>query len=360
MPSLFDPVDIGGITVRNRIWLSPMCQSSVETFDGVPADWHLVHLGGRAAGGFGLVLTEATAVCPEGRISPYDTGLWTDEQAMAWSRITPFLREYGATPAIQLSHAGRKASAWMPGRGVGPIAVADGGWEALGPSPTAFDDHPVPREMSAQDIADVHSAFVDATRRADAAGFDVVEIHAAHGYLLHEFLSPLANQRVDAYGGIFDNRIRLLIEVIDGVRAALPERKGLLVRLSATDWVEGGWTPEETVELAVRLAGRGVDLIDVSSGGLDPRQDIPVGPGYQVPFARDVRAEAGVPAGAVGLISDPRHAQSLLDDGSADVILLGRAALRESAWPLRAAHELGLPPTAAPYPRQYRRAAWRA
>ncbi|MCE3551821.1 NADH:flavin oxidoreductase/NADH oxidase [Pseudonocardia sp. RS11V-5] len=356
MPSLFDPITLRGVTARNRIWLAPMCQYSVEAGDGVPTDWHLVHLGARATGGFGLVMTEAAAVTPEGRISPQDAGMWSDEQAEAWSRITAFVRAQGAVPATQLAHAGRKGSTSAPWRGEGPVTAEDGGWQAVAPTDVPFRGYATPRELTREEITEIVTAFADAARRAVAAGFDVVELHAAHGYLLHEFLSPLANLRTDEYGGSFDNRTRIVRETVDAVRAAVPERTALLVRLSATDWVAGGWTAEETVELSAQLAGRGVDLVDVSSGGLDARQEIPVGPGYQVPFARDVRAKAGIATGAVGLISDPAQAQAVLDEEAADVVLLARAALREPAWPLRAAHELGIE---APYPPQYARGAWR-
>ncbi|MCW0215389.1 MAG: NADH:flavin oxidoreductase/NADH oxidase [Pseudonocardia sp.] len=359
MPSLFDPITFRGLTVRNRIWLAPMCQYAVDAGDGIPTDWHLVHLGARATGGFGLVMTEAAAVTAEGRISPQDVGMWTDEQAGAWSRIVGFLHAQGAAAGTQLAHAGRKSSVYAPWRGAGTVAAADGGWVASGPSATAFEGYAVPHELTVGEIHGIVEAFVAAARRADRAGFDVVELHGAHGYLLHQFLSPLANHRTDAYGGAFENRVRLLLEVVDGVRAAWPGHKPLLVRLSATDWVEGGWTAEETIELSALLAARGVDLVDVSSGGLDARQQIPVEPGYQVPFARDVRAKAGVPTGAVGLITDPGQAREILDAGDADVVLLARAALREPAWPLRAAHELGVAPHDAPYPPNYERGAWR-
>lgn len=355
MPSLFDPITLRGVTARNRIWLAPMCQYSAGA-DGVPTDWHLVHLGARATGGFGLVMTEAAAVTPEGRISPQDVGLWSDEQVAAWSRITAFLRAHGAVPATQLAHAGRKASTFAPWSGTGSIAEAKGGWVAVAPADTAYQGYATPRGLTREEIAGVVTAFADAARRAVAAGFDVVELHAAHGYLLHQFLSPLANLRTDSYGGSFENRTRIVRETVEAVRAALPEDKALLVRLSATDWVEGGWTAEETVELSAQLRGLGVDLVDVSSGGLDARQEIPVGPGYQVPFARDVRAKAEIATGAVGLITDPAQAQAILDEGAADVVLLARAALREPAWPLRAAHELG---TDGPYAVPYTRGAWR-
>ncbi len=359
MTSLFDPVTLRGLTVRNRIWLSPMCQYAIEARDGVPTDWHLVHLGARATGGFGLIVTEAAAVTPDGRISPHDAGFWNDEQAAAWARVVEFVHGQGAAAGVQLAHAGRKASTHSPWRGTGSVPVAEGGWTAAGPSALAFGDFAVPHAMTGDDIREVVAAFATAARRADRTGFDVVEVHGAHGYLLHQFLSPLANHRTDAYGGPFENRVRLLLEVVEEIRAVWPAEKPLLVRLSATDWVEGGWTVADTCEVAALLAARGVDLVDVSSGGLDPRQQITLGPGYQVPFARDVRAEAGVATGAVGLVTDPVQAQRVLDDGAADVVLLARAALREPAWPLRAAHELGVPVADAPYPPNYARGAWR-
>jgi 2,4-dienoyl-CoA reductase-like NADH-dependent reductase (Old Yellow Enzyme family) len=302
--SLFDPITLRGVTARNRIWLAPMCQYSCAA-DGVPTDWHLVHLGARATGGFGLVLTEAAAVTAEGRISPQDAGIWTDEQAAAWARIAGFVRDQGAVPAMQLAHAGRKASVRAPFRGTGPVPPEEGGWEAVAPADLAYPGFATPRGLTQEEIAEVVTAFAAAARRAAAAGFEAVELHAAHGYLLHQFLSPLSNLRTDGYGGSFENRTRIVREAATAVRAALPEDVALFVRLSASDWVEGGWTTEETVELSALLAGLGVDLVDVSSGGLDARQDIPVGPGYQVPFARDVRQKAGIATGAVGLITDP-------------------------------------------------------
>ncbi|GAA1840188.1 NADH:flavin oxidoreductase/NADH oxidase [Pseudonocardia ailaonensis] len=355
MTSLFDPITLRGITAPNRLWLSPMCQYSCGA-DGVPTDWHLVHLGARATGGFGLVMTEAAAVTPEGRISPQDAGIWDDAQGEAWARIAAFVRAQGAVPATQLAHAGRKGSVFAPWRGTGTIPAADGGWEAVGPADAAFQGYAAPRGLTREEIAEVVAAFAAAARRADEAGFDVVELHAAHGYLLHQFLSPLANLRTDSYGGSFENRIRIVLETVDAVRAVFPERKALLVRLSATDWVEGGWTVEESAELCSLLATRGVDLVDVSSGGLDARQQIAVGPGYQVPFARDLRAKAGIATGAVGLITDPAQAQAVLDEDAADVVFLARAALREPAWPQRAAFELGAESTC---PDQYTRGAWR-
>ncbi|ODU03403.1 MAG: oxidoreductase [Pseudonocardia sp. SCN 72-86] len=360
MPSLFDQVALRGLTVRNRIWLAPMCQYAVDACDGVPTDWHLVHLGARATGGFGLVFTEASAVVAEGRISPQDAGIWNDAQADAWARVVGFLHDRGAAAGVQLAHAGRKASVEAPWRGGTPVAPADGGWTAVAPSAAAFDDFVVPHVLDAAGIREVVDAFAAAAVRADAAGFDTVEVHGAHGYLVHQFLSPLSNLRDDSYGGSFENRTRLLREIVDAIRTVWPERKPVCVRLSATDWVEGGWSLEETVEVSQVLAGQGVDLVDVSSGGLDPRQQIAIGPGYQVPFARAVREKAEVTTAAVGLITEPAQAQRVLDDGAADVVLLARAALREPGWPWRAAHELGIPADEAPYPPNYARGAWRS
>ena len=362
VPSLLDPLTLRGLTVRNRIWLAPMCQYSVTARDGVPTDWHLVHLGARATGGFGLVMTEATAVVPEGRISPEDTGLWNGEQVTAWRRITGFLRAEGATPAIQLAHAGRKASTaapFGPAKG-GPVDDSDGGWTPVGPSAEAFPGLRAPHKLTVDEIAGVVEAFGAAARRALEAGFEVVEVHGAHGYLLHEFISPLSNHRTDSYGGPFENRTRLVVEVLDAVRAVWPDDLPVLVRLSATDWEDGGWTVEETARLGALLREHGADLIDVSSGGnTATAANIPVGPGYQVPLASQVRRHGEVATGAVGLITEPDQAQAILDEGHADVVLLARAALREPAWPLRAAHELGFKRDDAPYPPQYLRGAWR-
>lgn len=368
-PVLFSPLTLRGVTFPNRVWLAPMCQYSVTAQDGVPTDWHLVHLGARVTGGFGLVLTEAAAVVPEGRISPEDTGLWNDAQTEAWRRVVEFAHTqspYGSTPiGVQLAHAGRKASTYAPWRGAGDgsgtgrgsVAEADGGWPTVGPSALAFDGFTAPAALTLDEVAGVVDAFAAAARRADEAGFDVVEIHAAHGYLLHQFLSPLANARTDAYGGDFAGRTRLVVETAAAVRAVWPEHKPLFVRISATDWVEGGWSVEESTRLAGVLAGHGVDLVDVSSGGADPRQEITTGPGYQVPFADAVSA-AGLPVAAVGEITDPAQAEKILVDGHADAVLLARAGLREPAWPQRAAHELGVDRHDGPYPDQYTRGAW--
>jgi len=357
MSHLFTPLTLRGLTVPNRAWLSPMCQYSVPDADGVPTDWHLVHLGARALGGFGLILTESTAVSPDARISPQDTGLWNDAQVAGWARIVDFVHAQGTPIGVQLGHAGRKASTYAPGLGRGSVPVTGGGWEAVGPSALPYEGYATPRAATADDLVGIVAAFGSAAVRAEAAGFDVVEIHAGHGYLLHQFLSPLANRRTDAYGGSFDNRVRLLLEVVGAVRAAWPDDRPVLVRLSASDWVDDGWTLEETADLVLLLRERGVDLVDVSSGGLDPAQQITVGPGYQVPFARHVREKSGVPIGAVGLITQTHQAEGILADRSADVVLLAREALRDPSWPLRAAAELEPQQVRDLYPVPYLRAA---
>jgi 2,4-dienoyl-CoA reductase-like NADH-dependent reductase (Old Yellow Enzyme family) len=318
-----------------------MCQYSAGP-DGIPLDWHLVHLGRFAMGRPGLIITEATGVSPEGRISPSDTGIWNAVQADGWARVVDFIHSQGVPVAIQLAHAGRKGSTSPPWEGETHVAPGEGGWETIGPSPVAFGDLPAPRPMSEADIAAVVGHFRTATRRAVEAGFDAVEIHGAHGYLIHQFLSPLSNHRVDGYGDGFEGRARFLLEVVDAVREELPDDRPLMVRLSATDWVDGGWDLDQTVATARLLADRGVDLIDCSSGGTVPRAQIPVGPGYQVPFARRIRQVVPVPTAAVGRIEDPRHASSIVADGSADLVLMGRAFLRQPLWPLLAAAQLGL------------------
>lgn len=357
-PRLLSPITLRGLTVRNRAWLAPMCQYSCEARDGVPTDWHLAHLGARAAGGFGLVLTEASAVSPEGRISPQDAGIWDDAQRDAWARIVRLVHDQGAAIGVQLAHAGRKASTYRPfvGEPTGSVPADDGGWETIAPSALAFDGLATPRAMTGDDIARVVADFAAAARRADEAGFDVVEVHGAHGYLVHEFLSPLSNTRTDAYGGDLAGRARLLLEIVDAVRAVWPQDKPVLVRLSGTDWVDGGWDVEQTATLAGWLAEHGVDLVDVSSGG-NVLAEIPVGPGYQVPLAAQVR-EAGLPTAAVGLITEPAQAEAVLQEQSADVVVLGRAGLREPGWPQRAAAALGLGWRETPYPPQYTRGAW--
>jgi 2,4-dienoyl-CoA reductase-like NADH-dependent reductase (Old Yellow Enzyme family) len=356
MSQLFTPVRLRGLEIRNRIWVSPMCQYS--SVDGLPNDWHLVHLGSFARGGAGLVLTEAAAVVPEGRITPQDAGIWNDEQQAAWAPIVAFLHAQGAQAGIQLAHAGRKASTQRPWDGRGAVADADGGWQPVAPSPVAFPGlREDPRELDADGLRAVVDAFAAAARRAVAAGFDVLEVHAAHGYLLHEFLSPLSNLREDEYGGSFDNRVRLLLEVVDAIRAAVPEETPLVVRISGTDWTEGGWTIEESSRLGGLLARHGVDLVDVSSGGNVADARIPVGPGYQVDLARQVRAEAGIATGAVGMITEAKQAEEVLASGAADVVLLARALLRDPHWALRAAHELGVVNgEGVDWPAQYERA----
>jgi 2,4-dienoyl-CoA reductase-like NADH-dependent reductase (Old Yellow Enzyme family) len=340
MASLFDSLSLRGVTLRNRIGISPMCQYSTE--DGLANAWHMTHLGARAVGGAGLIIVEATAVQPEGRISPYDLGLWRDDQAAALHPIARFLSEQGAVPAIQLAHAGRKANTAQPWAGGQPLPDPDGSWRIVGPSPVAFrDDHTVPHALTVAEIAGIVAAFVRAAQRAVAAGFRLIEIHAAHGYLLHSFYSPLSNTRSDAYGGSFDNRVRLPVEVAQAVRAALPDDLPLAVRLSCTDWTEGGWTLEDTVSLARRLKAVGVDLVDCSSGGNVAMARIPAQPGYQVPFARAVRHEAAIASAAVGLITTPQQAQEIIAGGDADIVLLARESLRNPSWPLHAARALG-------------------
>ncbi|WP_312571140.1 NADH:flavin oxidoreductase/NADH oxidase [Stutzerimonas balearica] len=357
MTQLFQPLTLRQLTLANRIAVSPMCQYSAE--GGMANDWHLVHLGSRAVGGAGLVLIEATAVRPEGRISPQDLGIWSDEHIEPLRRITRFVEAQGSFAGIQLAHAGRKASSWQPWLGKrGSVSIAEGGWVPVGPSSIAFDpQHAVPEALDAQGIAAVVQAFVQAAERALAAGFKVAEIHAAHGYLLHQFLSPLSNQRQDEYGGSFDNRIRLLLEVTEAVRATWPDELPLFVRLSATDWVADGWNPDETVELARRLKALGVDLIDVSSGGTAANAEIPVGPGYQTQFAERVRREADMATGTVGLITEAVQAEHILRTGQADLILLARELLRDPYWPLHAAEHLR--DNSVPWPAQYVRAAHR-
>lgn len=349
---LLQPTTSGRLSLRNRIVVSPMCQYSAV--DGVPGDWHLVHLGSRAVGGAGMVFTEATAVSPEGRISPADTGIWNDEQAQAWGRIADFVRERGAVPGIQLAHAGRKASTKAPWHGRGVVTPEAGGWTPVAPSAVPFsDDSPVPEALDADAIAQVVTDFANAARRSVAAGFETIEIHAAHGYLLHQFLSPLSNQRRDDYGGSLHNRARLLREIITAVREAAPELGALWVRVSATDWTSGGWDIDECVELACWLRADGVDLIDGSTGGNVPRADIPVEPGYQVPFAARIRHEAGIATGAVGLIDDAEQAENILQRGDADVVIMARELLRDPYFPRHAGRTLDSPIDAPP---QYARA----
>lgn len=356
MTELFEPLTLRGTEIPNRIWLAPMCQYSCEAEDGMPGPWHLVHLGARAQGGFGLILTEASAVVPEGRISPQDAGIWNDDQAESWSAVVDFVHSQGSVIGIQLAHAGRKASTYRPftGEPKGSVPLSEGGWPTLGASPIAYPQLAEPAEMTKDDIAEVVAAFAAAARRSSDAGFDLVELHAAHGYLLHSFLSPLSNQRSDEYGGDLAGRSRLLHEVYAAVRAEVGENVPVFVRISASEWTEGGFDIAEAADVSRALSEAGVDLIDVSSGGNYPVR-IPIGPGYQVSLAAAIRAE-GVPTGAVGLITDPKQAETILGTGQADAIFMARAALREPSWPQRAAHVLGVEP--GPYPPQYTRGAW--
>ncbi|WNZ13804.1 NADH:flavin oxidoreductase/NADH oxidase [Streptomyces sp. 11x1] len=346
MSALFEPYRLRELTIPNRVWMPPMCQYSAAPegpLAGAPNDWHFAHYAARATGGAGLIIVEATAVSPKGRISPYDLGLWNDTQVEAFRRITGFLKGQGTVPAVQLAHAGRKASTDQPWRGGAPVGTDAHGWQPVAPSALAFDErHPVPDELTVDQIRDVVGQFAEAARRALAAGFEVVEIHGAHGYLINEFLSPHSNRRTDSYGGSWENRTRLALEVVDAVRDVWPTEKPLFFRVSATEWLEeGGWTADDTVRLAAELKAHGVDLLDVSSGGNAPGVRIPVGPGYQVPFAARVRNESALPVAAVGLITEAEQAEKILANGEADAVLLGRELLRSPSWARQAARELG-------------------
>jgi len=353
MSNLFGPLTLRGVTLRNRIAVSPMCQYS--STDGYATDWHLVHLGSRAVGGAALVMTEAAAVLPEGRISPQDLGIWDDGHIERLSSIVHFIHQQGALAGIQLAHAGRKASTYTPWKGQGAVPEIAGGWQVDGPSSGPFsEDYPRPQPLTQEGIRSITEAFAQAARRACQAGFDVIEVHAAHGYLIHEFLSPFSNHRQDEYGGSFENRTRLACNVVDAVREAWPERSPLFIRISATDWQEGGWDPEQSVELVRRLKTMGIDLVDCSSGGNLPHASIPAGPGFQTPFAERIRREAGIPAGTVGFITAPAQADHIIRSSQADMVLLAREMLRDPYWPLRAARELGYPAT---WPVQYLRSA---
>ncbi|WP_246081397.1 NADH:flavin oxidoreductase/NADH oxidase [Homoserinimonas aerilata] len=360
-PALFSPLSIRSTVFRNRIWAAPMCQYAVDLEDGVPTDWHLVHLGSIARGGAGLVMTEATGVSPEGRISAEDTGIYTDEQRDVWARIVDFIHSQGAAAGIQLAHAGRKASVFREwGDQDGTRPVSEGGWQTLAPSAIAFDGYDTPVALDSAGIDGVVDDFVSAAHRSVEAGFDVIEVHAAHGYLLHQFLSPLSNLRDDEYGGSLENRARLLLRVVTAVRAAIGEEKVLFVRFSGTDWVEGAWDVEQTTTVARWASEAGADLFDISTGGVVDGVKISVGPGYQVPFAEHVRREGGVRTSAVGLISDARHASQVIESGQADAVMLGRKLLRDPNFPQRAAIELGLDAHTAGglVPPQYNRARW--
>lgn len=344
--ALFQPCTLRSVTIPNRVWMAPMCQYSAapEGPDaGVAGDWHFTHYAARATGGTGLVIQEATAVSPEGRITPYDLGIWNDTQVRALRRITDFVKSQGAVPGIQIAHAGRKASTERPWKGGLPVGPEAHGWTPAAPSAVPFrEGDPVPHALTVAEIGEITGQFAAAAGRALEAGYEVLEVHGAHGYLIGEFLSPQSNKRTDAYGGSFENRTRLALEVVDAVRAVWPEELPLFFRISATDWLEGeGWTADETVRLAALLLEHGVDLLDVSTGGLAPHARIPVGPGYQVPFAARVKAETALPVAAVGLITEPEQAEKILANGEADAILLGRELLRDPYWARRAAAELG-------------------
>lgn len=349
---LFSPLRLRELVFKNRIFVSPMCQYSAV--DGTPTDWHLVHLGSRAIGGAALVMTEATAVSPEGRISPFDTGIWSREQAAGFRKIAGFIRQHGAVAGIQIAHAGRKASTDVPWRGGKPLDSGNGGWQPIAPSAVPFaDGYAVPREMTEADMERVGKEFVAATRHGRDAGFEVIEIHMAHGYLLHEFLSPLTNRRTDAFGGSLENRLRFPVSVARAVRAEWPERLPVFVRVSAVDWVDGGWDLPQTVALARELKKIGIDMVDCSSGGAVPDAKIPAGPGFQTPFAAAVRREAVIATGAVGLITEPAQAEQIVSTGVADAVMIARGFLRDPYWPLHAARGLGVD---IPWPPQYERA----
>ncbi len=352
MSRLFAPLSLRELTFKNRIFVSPMCQYS--SHDGLPTDWHLVHLGSRAVGGSALVMVEATAVSPEGRISPDDSGIWSDRHAEAFAPIAEFIRQQGAVAGIQLAHAGRKASTDAPWRGGGPLGQTDRGWQPLAPSPIPFaPDHPAPRELTPEQMTTVLGQFADATRRALAAGFQVVEVHMAHGYLLHEFLSPLTNRRSDEFGGSLQSRLRFPLQVARRVRELWPPALPVFVRISAADWVEGGWDLAQSLELSRQLKHIGIDLVDCSSGGLDPQAVIPLAPGFQTPFATAIRQQIEIPTGAVGLITEPVQAEQIVATGLADAVFLGRQLLRDPYWPIHAAQTLGVD---IPWPEQYERA----
>jgi 2,4-dienoyl-CoA reductase-like NADH-dependent reductase (Old Yellow Enzyme family) len=354
MPDLFDPIEVRGLRVRNRLWVAPMCQYSVEDRDGIPTDWHLVHLGSFARGGAGLVMAEASAVVPEGRISLHDTGIWNDDQTSAWRRVVEFVHGQGAAIGIQLAHAGRKASVF-PEWGYaerGDLPIGDGGWQTVSASPVPYDGSRTPRVLRIDEIAAIVAAFAQGAERAIRAGFDLVEIHAAHGYLIHQFLSPISNRRDDAYGGSLENRSRLLLDVVRAVRQAIGDGPPILVRFSATDYVPGGWDEEQTATAARWARDAGADFFDISSGGLVPHARISVGPGYQARFAGYVRRTAGVPVNAVGMIWTPRLANELVADEVVDAVMVGRQMLRDPHFAARAASELGAP--TAYWPPQYR------
>lgn len=364
MNHVLEPFTLRGMTTKNRIWLPPMCQYHCFNLDGVPEAWHFAHYGARAIGGFGLITAESTGIVPEGRISPKCTGLWNDEQEAAWAKIVDFAHTQGTKMSIQLNHAGRKAStvAARPGEELfdtQTIPEDRGGWQPVAPSPIAGDNMAVPREMDRDEIRELPDHFAAAARRAVRAGFDAVEIHGAHGYLLHQFLSPISNERTDSWGGSFDNRTRLIRLVTTAVRTAVGDEIPVIVRLSATDWIDdrSSWDLDQTITLASLLKDAGADFISVTSGGITSAY-MPMGPNYQVRFADEIRKHTEVPTGAVGLITEPAQAEAIVAEGRADTVLIGRAALRDPQWPLRAAHELGVGRHDIDYPGSYVRGAW--
>ena len=352
MSVLFHPLNIRGVEFKNRIVVSPMCQYSSS--EGSPTDWHVVHLGSRAVGGAALVIAEATAVSPEGRISPDDAGIWNDRQADEYRKITSFITAQNCVPGIQLAHAGRKASTYAPWKGSGELKTANGGWQTIAPSAEPYaEKYPLPRAMTVDDIRTVTDQFRSAAERSVRAGFRTIEIHMAHGYLIHEFLSPASNHRTDEFGGAFDNRCRLAVEVAEAVRKSIPKDMPLFARISVTDWSEGGWDVDQSVRLAARLKETGVDLIDCSSAGNVHRATVPAGPGYHVPFAARIKKEAGIAAGAVGFITSPEQAEQIVATGQADMVILAREMLRNPYWPLAAARQLK---AEVEWPKQYVRA----
>ena len=356
MPKLFEEITLRELEIRNRIWISPMCQYSCENQDGVPNAWHEVHLGSRAVGGAGLIIVEASAVTPNGRITPWCAGIWNEEQVIAWKRVNEICHASGAKTAMQLAHAGRKASVFRPWSGEGSVSLAEGGWESVSSTERAFGDYAAPRKLTTEEIPELVSAFAESAKRSVRAGFDCIEIHGAHGYLIHQFLSPLSNDRTDEYGGSLENRARLLLEIVRAVRAAIPEGMPLLLRLSATDYSPSGWDPEQTATVSGWATDLGVDLVDISSGGIISGIKIPIGPGYQVPLAKYVSERIEAPVSAVGHITEAQQAEEILQSGAADVILIARASLRDPYWPLRAAHELGA--KIDYWPKQYTAGKW--
>jgi 2,4-dienoyl-CoA reductase-like NADH-dependent reductase (Old Yellow Enzyme family) len=356
MAKVFEAITVRGLEVRNRIWVPPMCEFSCENRDGVPSDWHLVHLGSMASGGAGLIIAEATAIVAEGRISPWCTGIYSDEQVLGWSRVTKFVHSQGAKIALQLAHAGRKASTHREQSGTGSVSLADGGWQSVSSTSEAFDGYEAPRQLETHEIPLLVQAWAAAATRAIAAGFDAVEVHAAHGYLLHQFLSPLTNQRTDEYGGSLEKRAKFLLDAVTAIRQVIPNEAPIFVRFSATDYAEGGVTPEEIATVARWCADLGADLFDISTGGLVTGVKIPTGPGYQVSYAETIAEKVGQPVSAVGQITSALQAEQILADGQIAVVMLGRQSMRDPHFALRAAHELGV--EIDYWPVQYERARW--